>query len=597
MKKIASLFCIWLLLAQSFTATAGPLSSIVADSKTITWDPGVRGGIPTGRTQSGAEMASSSTAAQIQSRLNSASSNTFLKLASGTFTINATLDIPTGVTLRGDSRDGTILNGVGGVGDDGVVSIDDGFDSSWGGTARNLVSPTKGDSTITTSVAHGWAVGDIVLIDNLVDAAGDPPVSNQGSLGTSTWVGRTSGTRPQGQWVKIVTVPTTTSATIDPPLYWTYNDTPQGVEMSGLTHYAGVEDLTINNLTSQADQTVRILGGVNCWLKNVKMIGSNKKMVQFYGALWNTIENCWLEGGIPIGEDFDAQYTSDSAYGFFLGPHCTAALITGNIAEKLTMGIAFEGNAAGNVFSYNFITNMWWEDTADSIRRFGILMHGPHPFMNLVEGNWSDRVRHDEYWGTSSHFVYLRNRIVQVDRGDIGDGDGMTWLFDIERKNHYISFIGNVAGNGGGVTEDRYELINGAAAPYHDDNDWVWKIGYESLGEDNTLYDTATLTTSIRFGNWSARTNNSIAGSGIVWHSTNVVDASSSTPNSGYLTSKPSDFGAMQWPPFDPADPTRNSPTNLPAGLRYNGLDVPQQGSGPGNASGATARVGTVRSP
>jgi hypothetical protein len=505
------------------------------------------------------------------------------------------------VTLRGSGTGVTILKGSSGFSGGTFLNFDNGYDAEWSGAARNLVSPTKGSTTVTTSSAHGWAVGDLVLIDMVEQPNGDPPIEHRGSLGNATWVGRGNGTRPIGQLVEIKAVPSSTTATIEPELYWSYNNSPQGVKLSGTTKYGGVEDLTVDNLTSKAKDTVGLFGAVNCWLDNVELIGSNRRALWGYGALWFTMQHCRVTGGIPIGTDNSSAYDSDRSYGPFLGPHFTAGLFTDNIFEKLTMAIAWEGCAAGNVYSYNFSKDIWWKNTGDAPRRFGPLMHGPHPFMNLIEGNWTEgRVRADEYWGTSSHFTVLRNRIAQVDRGN---GDSQAWAVDVERRNWYWSFVGNIIGGStgvtsGGVQENYYELVNGASAPYSDSRSTIWKIGYESLGTGGNNYDSGTLSTMIRWGNWSFRTNNSSAGSGVVWtHTNNVADPNDrNIPNSYYLSGKPGFFGNLQWPPFDPNNADNVSPTNIPAGYRYvNGTDPAPDGGGSGTMPAPSQLEATVR--
>jgi hypothetical protein len=575
-----------IVIAFCLISTSIALSEIIPPDRRINWDPGVRGGIPTTFASdcTASPLPATSTASQINSAITTCSNERVstcggqancpprvLRLAAGNFNISGTIILKSYVLLKGagerndTTNTGTALIGSSAFSGDNFIEFGSGYDSSWSSPSYNLVSPTKGSATITTVASHSWVAGDIVLID-MLEAAGDrankiPPIDNTGSLGNCGWCGRASGTRPVGQWVKIVSVPSSTTATIDPPLYYSYHKTPQGTEMRGLTHYAGLEDLTINNLSSSANQTVGLFGAINNWMRGVVLIGNRKKSLWGYGALWFTMEKCHVIGAIPVGTDKSAAYDSDRAYGPFLGPHFTAGLITNNIFEKLTMAVSFEGVASGNVFSYNFITNMWWKNTGDSPRRFGPLMHGPHPFMNLVEGNWSgSRIRHDEYWGTSSHFTYLRNRVIQVDRGS---GDSQNWTVDIERNNWYMNFVGNVLGGGPNVQENYYELINGASSPYSDSRSTIWKIGYKSLGSDNSLYDVGTLETMIRWGNWSYRSSNAAAGSGIVWSNNpntnddNPVDINDQNiPNSYYLTNAPSWFAGYSWPPYDPKDPT-----------------------------------------
>lgn len=468
---------LFLLLLAASAWGAEPIPS----SHVIDWDPGVRGGIPIRETVS-ETLPSTSTAAEIQTALDNCPSNQVVELEAGTFSVDETIIVPTGVTLRGAGMGVTILAAVSGFSGSSIVSFNDGFDSGWGGTVQDISALTKGDTTLTTSGTHGWSVNHIVLIDMVEQPAGDPPIDNTGSLGTCTWCGRTS-TRPFGQLVRVTAVPTTTSIEFDPPAYWSYDQTPQAVRMRtvgggyGITDLAGVEKLTVDGHGAQVQDNVTTFGAVNCWLYEVEIKGVHRRALWGYNALWFQMSRCIVHEGRPVGTDKSAAYISDRVYGPFLGPHFTAGLITDSIFEKLTMGVAFEGAALGNVVSYNLMTNIWWNNTGDSPRRFGPLMHGPHPAMNLIEGNYScGRVRADEYWGTSSHFTVFRNRVIQIDRGA---SDSQNWTVDIERKNWYWGFVANLLGGSPGAEEDNYEYINGEAAPYSTSVSTIWKLGYK----------------------------------------------------------------------------------------------------------------------
>ncbi len=554
----------------------------------ITWEPGVHGGIPTnGIIYTNVVVTNGITASTLQTLLNSAST---AGIADGTnrvvwlnFTntlmVNATVDIPDRAILRGCTNGigmtNTIIKGVsGGVSGSGIIRFDDGFNDTAfsAATPIGITAPAKGVTNITASANHNLTAGDLVLIDMLEQPTGDPPVDNSGSLGTCTWCGRTSGTRPIGQLVEVLSTPSATAFTFRPATYWNYTNTPQIVEMNAWSRYAGLENITIDNLSSAEDDTIWYYGSMDCWMYRVQVKGNQKKSVRIYNALRYEIRECHIIGGIPIGNDRDAQYTSDRGYGPFLGPHASAGLITDTILEKLTMGVAFEGCAAGNVVSYCLMTNIWWRnDGGTSPRRFGPLMHGPHPFMNLVEGNYSaGRVRHDEYWGTSSHFTYFRNRVIQVDRGP---DDAQSSVVEYERKNWYMNTIGNLlGGNEAGGAEDNYEFSFSETRD-HEGKSTTWILGYTSigLGQNDALYDTNMMATLIRWGNWCHRTNDSVSGSGITWHTNQVADVSNLTNfvSSYYLAGEPDSFGHLRWPPYEITDPTRNSATNIPAGHFY----------------------------
>ena len=189
---------------------------ILSSDRRIDWNPGVRGGIPT-RTTIYTTLSSASSSASIQSALNACPSNQVVLLGAGTFTISSMITIPSGVTLRGAGMGKTILKGASGFSGNTFITFNRSFNDTWSAPARTLVAPIKGATTITTTSAHGWQPGSIVLIDMVEQPTGDPPIENAGSLGTASWVGRESGNRPIGQWVKIVSAPTSTTAPLSQP--------------------------------------------------------------------------------------------------------------------------------------------------------------------------------------------------------------------------------------------------------------------------------------------------------------------------------------------------------------------------------------------
>lgn len=616
---MATRFLLFLILATNATA------QIIPNDRIISWDPGVRGGIPQ-VTNVAVTLGPTSTWWFIQSNITAAASNTAVELIPGVYTITNDILLKQGVVLRGqlgvhptnywlkftnDSVSSSLGNR--------LVSFDaNSYDFDWNANSPiSITNLQQHSSYVTCMVAHALSVNDNCIIDqytnfliggyqtNLTetnwvgsntfvfgDAGTDVmAITQAGSLGITTWTGRENGKRPFGQFVRIKSVISPTVVEVEPPLYWAYNRSPEIIKINGWTERAGIENLTLDNLLCNARDNLYIAGAINCWMKDVMVVGSRRRDLWVYGALWFEQRGCYLYGAIPIGIDTDTQYTSDRAYPVFLGPHCTAGLFTDNVYEKKTMGFAFEGCAAGNVVSYNFITNIYWITQSDFPRRFSILMHGPHPAFNLIEGNWcSDRIRADEYWGSSSHFTVFGNSVHQHDRGSTA---AQQWTIDIERHNAHWNFVGNLIGGSGGVNEGNYEYINGESAPYNDSVDTIWKIGYKSLGNDNTYYSTHTLSTIIRYANWCYRTNDTVSGSGITYHVDNVVDASfGQLPNSYYLKYAPTNFGRLQWPPYSVSNPTYNYMTNIPAGYRYLfGTNPPMK-----LLTNAVRKTGTIRS-
>ncbi len=616
-------------------------AQVLDSARRITWDPGVRGGIPTtsGADCTATPLPSTSTAAQIQSALNTCGNEQrtacqsvsncpvrVLKLAAGTFNVNSTLKIPSYVVLRGAGMGTTELLGTASFSGASMLFFSNSFDTGWGagnrtvGTAANPLR--KGDTTIYLASDPGWAVGDIILIDQAVNTANDPVFSNIAGEGTCTWCGRSG--RNSGQWVKLTSRASNgLSFAIDPPLYWSYANSPQGVAMTGLTYNAGAEDLTFNNLRSNVTDTVAIEGAINSWLLRVELIGAKRRAVWGYGGLWFTFQGMKIWGGVPVppkvnqttgkydyvGKDYDLEsdlsdgnYTSNNAYGIFLGPHFSASLITDNIFEKLTMAVAYEGAVAGNVTSYNYMGQMWWKSTGgDYPHRFGPLMHGGHPMMNLIEGNYSiERFRADDAWGSSSHFTLLRNKFAARPRGS---PCAQAWIVDLERHNRYYSFLGNILGTSGKESEyEVYREPNGYGCNSTSGSQVIYRLGY-SYGNENpndAKYDNEVRCTLFRCKNWVSQQYNpdnggqqnnpyyvaatgpgmEQIGAGIICNDkagrpiTNTCPTTSTIPDSLYLSARPAWFKNpatnenLRWPPMKAEDAERECP--VPALLRFN---------------------------
>lgn len=551
---------------------------VIPAARRIIWDPGVRGGIPT-RTIS-QTLNVGATTAQINAAIANCPAGQVVKLGPGIFTISDRLIVKSGVTLRGSGMGVTIISG--GGGNVHMVYIGSpGADTSWtASTPRNLTATglTKGSNTINTAVAHGWSVGDYVMIDQLSDSNGDPPRTSSGD-GTCTWCGRCPNNcsdatqiRPINQWVQITAVPTSTSATIDPPLYLNYNmsKTPQGYKVVGATTYAGIEDLTIDNSLSSKRDILQMDYAINCWLLRVELKGVWRRALWMYGGLWNTVRGCKIHDGTPAAPYNGGGYVTDRAYGIFLGPGPTACLIEDNIFHSLTVGVAFEGGVSGHVFAYNYITNiLWWDPNPG---RPHVLGHGGHSEQILVEGNWMDgRFGVDSYWGTGAYFTVFRNRINQQ-----SPRIEQTWTVDIERKNRYQNIVGNILGTIG--REDLYEL-SGASSSYSGGPKVIYRLGYGPLDTNFASGDAQVKATLYRHGNWDSVNRTQL------WESSNTDHT---LPNSLYLSSKPSWFGTLGWPPFDPANPSVASADDIPAGNRYLGGPIPTPAATPTPTPGGT---------
>lgn len=469
----------------------------------------------------------------IQGAINACPADQVVLLAKGTFNVSSPITVKSNMTLRGAGMGATIIKGKAGMGGAYLVGIKGSGPAL--GTAVGLVGGmAKGSSTITTATPHGWTAGDIILVDQLNSSKADPPVNNVGSNNAAcTWCGRSSGTRSLGQMVKVVATPTSTTATLEMPLYWNYDSSlsPQAVKLSSLVTNAGIERLTVDNTASgnsaQASDggTILIRGTDNSWLLEVEAIGAWETMVRMYGTYRNTVRGGKFHEGVsPSGT---------SQYCMWLSPYASANLIENNQMYNLTSGVMLNGATSGNVISYNYITAISMSDRL-TWNMSAIGTHGAHPMMNLIEGNYIEgvRLRNDDVWGSSSHNTLFRNRSA-VDK----NRPSGSWDVDLHNQQQYYSMIGNVFGWVG--VETVYELQNMNLSGQKS----IYRFGYASDGDGAaTGNDPLVYSTSMRHANWDSVTN------GTVWEGSE----DRTLPASLYLSSKPSWWGSMQWPCIGP---------------------------------------------
>jgi len=546
-----------LLALAGFTSMAQATFTIPAN-RTISWagNAGVKGDIPVRSTiYTTLKPSGGDDTAAIKAAISNCPADQVVKLAAGTFNISSPIVVKSNVTLRGEGMGKTIIKGKSGMSGSSVVGI--GARPTMGSGISVSGGLSKGSTTITTSTAHGWTPGTIILIDQLNNAKDDPPVSNIGNNGTCSWCGRLSGTRALGQTVKVVSVPSATTATLEIPLYWSYDPalSPQAVKLSGMTVNAGIENLTVDNSLSggtaqKSSGTVLMLGTSNCWVLNTEAIGSYEAILLMnYGAYRNTIRGNKLHEGFPTtAGDGSGSFATSRAYGINSQLYSSANLIENNQIYHLSTGLITAGPFSGNVFAYNYITELYLN--ALNFNPYAISFHGGHAYMNLIEGNYIDsRVASDFVWGTKSHNSFFRNKIALAP-----NRTGGAWNVDLQSSSRYYNVVGNVLGRN---TESLYTL-EGLDAK----TSAIYRFGYNSDGDGAASGNDVGVGNSVLLhGNWDTYTN------GAVWNRTDDRVLAQSL----YLTSKPAWWNGLQWPCIGPdVSPKYPTPPGAGKGTPWN---------------------------
>lgn len=534
-------------------------------------------------------LATNITTAQMNTEIANCPANQKIKLTNGTYTATSAIEIQRhdilveGMGWYVSETQGTRIATAASFGDQMVFYVGNNYEleTSLNYTTGqvNVTNALQNSQSLTTMQNHGWSIGDKILIDQKTNLLGANLYMS--SVG---YVGRDSGTRPVGHFAQVTAVPTLNTATIVPPIILPFSNslTPMAIKLANWVTNIGVESLTIDTLATTGDdgeKPFQLVGVADSWIYNVECIGIYDRATWSYGTFRFTIQNNKFYGNRPVGVDFDSQYTSERAYGPYLGPHNTGVLIADNIFEKLTLATAFEGCSSGNAFVYNFCTNIYWMSTdggnTEAKINFSPLMHGPCPTYNLVEGNIIEgRWRSDILFGNSGWFTIHKNRIRPRDRRNLPTRNVIFqwYAVELERYNRNYNFVDNIIGSG---VEIDYEhdcdiFDDYGSNPGVDCRTTIWKTGHPYNSTSSANSDPEVLATTIRWGNYDtlndARMN----------HATVYVgDTNTPTSVDSYLyLSKPAWFGNRQWPPIVPTQKEQYYATNVPAVARYYGINI-----------------------
>lgn len=546
---------------------------------TGTWEGlvGVPGGIPY-RTNIYTNLTSSVSLSALNAAIANCPSNQVVKLGAGTYTFNGQVVIENnGVTLRGEGTN-TILKGTGSGGYAGFVHIGTGLADPNVTPPDNIVSwtagYTRGTSNITVSSAAGMTVGMMLTLDQLFDLPnGVNPYGSDDGGAKCDHCGRVEGSRPKAQIVTVTNI-SGTSIGISPALYIDFNEssTPEAWWLDEPTRMSGIEDLSITNAAGDAGYWLNVgyYNASGCWASNVSSYMAIQNHHRAYYAQNIEIRGCYSYGTVN---------EASQSYGI-TWQWVTGGLAEDNIFDHVTSPLSHGSLNTGNVQAYNYATNLSYYNENWLIE--GYSFHASHANMNLGEGNWQPNLWLDFLHGSASHIVHLRNRILGYDGGE---ETLSTYPVSIQCTNRYHTFVGNIVGWPGYHTS--YENAYGT----NQEPTVCWNVGYWSTDETYpTRYDTATYTTLLRKANWDSAEN------GI--RSTESV-GSTNVPTSLLHSTKPSWFGFLTWPPFDPANGSSNNPTNIPAGYRYFfGTNPPAGGvSAPRKLRVVNAKVGTITPP
>lgn len=566
----------------------------------VAWaNAGVVGGIPSASwtrctTGTGTSiLASSSTAAQINTAITGCNANHYVELGAGTFTVAGAIKLVSNVALRGQgmSTDLNITSDAGSnwgfAGGSGTVTmvgnfpeaadgipplegVPSGTIKTWSGTGGASGVYTQGATVIDlASAPTGLSVGDtLVLYQNNV-ADGLLPnnsifFSAKTASGSIAWQGSTyGGVAAQQQRSRVTAINgnavTIADGLIHPTGTWRTAQTPRAgwLTASRMITNAGIENLRLRvNLVENCDICVSY--AYNVWIKGVGLVpkftshgagGAVDFGVIFTDSQHVTIRDSWIStmrgGGFSTFTSYGIAFMETQHF-----------LAENNIFDNVESPTELLVGSMGGVIGYNYERYV-----GDDAQEGGIQQHEVGSSMVLVEGNTYYKVFMDLFHGNSGLSTYFRNYL--TDHG-----------FDIQSYHRCHNLIGNVI-DASAVRKTLYT----DAVKYDRWSDFAFRFGYASQNPIGTGEPgfTGFVNPDARINETTMVWGNYAPIGGTVFNAAEVpssdvtcpnpVPPDQVLPNSFYLSARPpfftvSGIGTLPWPLIGP-DVTGGTVTGL----------------------------------
>jgi hypothetical protein len=565
----------------------------------------------------------------IQNAIDRCPEGQVVKLAAGSYTVaegNQIL-LNKGITLRGSGAGITTLTRTGGAtlgnyypgsSPSPMILVGKQRWNNWaGGHTTLLEDVAAGATSVKVANASGFAIGQLVLLDETSGAGWIPDPLQRGQVWASAdkrviwqkhnpridtddfgsnqypsdpgsagcWFAECD--RPTNEMHQIAAISGNT-ITFDSPVTISYRTAHQAWlyywPNSQIVRSAGIEALTTEH---GDDANIQFYGAVNCWARDVE----------------NTL---WLGDGFRINTSMRVQLEGvylhqavwpvpgGAGYAISLARGTSEVLIENSISMLANKVMVARSSGTGSVVAYNYMddglisgTESWQEIGVN-----GSHMVGSHHM--LFEGNWAFNGDSDDTHGNSIYHTFFRNwltgyrskftnilnnKVVDDINNKPGDSDDThgnsiyhtfrNWLTGYRSKLTNVlngKDINNKAGGNGplraaGAMAYSYWMsyIGNVLGTQGHTNGWSYDGNVFMLGWDSQAgrADPGVASTAIRNGNYDYLTN------AIHWAPDDTAHA---LPDSLYLSSAPAFFAGYTWPWVDPiAGVTRT----LPAKARF----------------------------
>ena len=375
-----------------------PLEDVIPPERLVSWDPGVRGGIPAtyyrvnvmdfGAAGDGVTDDGPAFNAAIQA----APAPGFVWVPPGDYRISTIVQLKSGIVLQGAGPAQTRL----------LIDIPN-------SGQRGGVEMRGSMENVDIAVTAGYSLGSTQL--ELADTSGITP-------GTMLWLYQDDDVDAMytvDYWITDYSIYSMSqmigaaavegnTITLDVPLRLDYQASlnPR-VRIVHPIENAGIESLYLERIDTADAFTISMEKAQNCWVRYVESNNTFRAHVWAFYSRFLTIRDNYFHhahdyggGGHGYGVTF-ADSTSDS-------------LVTNNIFHTLRHAMMVKEGANGNVFSYNYS----YETMGG---KADISLHGHYNYANLFEGNKVENLVVADWWGPSGPYTTAFRNVITTNGG------------------------------------------------------------------------------------------------------------------------------------------------------------------------------------
>lgn len=318
-----------------------------------------------------------------------ADSGVILNFPSGNFLFNNTINLPSNCVIRGQGSEETILTlDLGGLGQS--ISIQGSLVS--GDTASFIATALKDSNSVSVSNPSSFSIGDWVQI-----------IQEDTDLVTSSWA-----ENGVGQILKINAI-SNNEIIFDSPFRMDFDTarSPYIVRINPVKN-VGIECLKIHRLDDTAPQqssSVYFKYAVNSWVNGIESDNCTFSHVQSRQSSNLSISKSYFHHAFGYGGN-------GRGYGVMLHGTSNECLVENNIFEHLRHSMIVQWGANGNVFTYNYSFDPFWESSTTPSNSAGdVVLHGNYTYANLFEQNICQNIVIDNSHGPNGpNNTFLRNR-------------------------------------------------------------------------------------------------------------------------------------------------------------------------------------------